>query len=103
MKKSFFVLGSAFLFLSSGFEAQQVQPGAYTAQQATAGRAVYQASCAGCHLPDLAGSNEAPQLAGVNFRNDWRDQQASALQDRIQKTMPPGGPSVSATDAANIT
>jgi alcohol dehydrogenase (cytochrome c) len=81
----------------------QQQPGAYTAQQAAAGRAVYQASCAGCHLPDLAGSNEAPQLAGVNFRNDWRDQPASALQDRIQKTMPPGGPSLSTTDAANIT
>ena len=47
--------------------AQQSSAGVYTAAQATAGRAVYQASCASCHLPDLAGRNEAPQLAGNNF------------------------------------
>ena len=37
-------------------------PGTFTASQADLGRAVYQASCAGCHLADLAGRNEAPQL-----------------------------------------
>jgi alcohol dehydrogenase (cytochrome c) len=83
--------------------AQQVQPGTYTAAQAAAGRAVYQAQCASCHLPDLSGSNEAPQLAGANFQNEWRDRTAAALQDLIQKTMPPGGPALSTADAASVT
>ena len=45
----------------------QQAAGVFTIEQATAGRAVYQANCASCHLPDLAGRNEAPQLAGGNF------------------------------------
>lgn len=101
------VLRSAFvLVLSSGFlvlQAQQLQQGAYTPQQAAAGRALYQTTCAACHLPDLAGRNEAPQLAGVNFRSEWGNRTAGALQDYIQKTMPPGGPQVSEADAANLT
>ena len=32
---------------------------AYSADQAEAGAVVYQASCMGCHLPNLAGSFEA--------------------------------------------
>ena len=43
----------------------------FTAAQATAGQAVYQANCASCHLPDLAGQNEAPPLAGANFMRTW--------------------------------
>ena len=39
----------------------------FTAAQATAGRTVYQANCASCHGPDLAGRNDAPQLAGPQF------------------------------------
>ena len=38
--------------------------GRYTAAQATAGRTVYQAQCASCHLPDLKGIGDAAQLAG---------------------------------------
>ena len=41
---------------------------AFTAAQAAAGRAAYQERCASCHLPDLRGSNEAPPLAGAQFR-----------------------------------
>src|SRR6266542_5577817 len=36
---------------------QQGQP-SFLAAQATAGRAAYDASCSGCHLPDLKGSFE---------------------------------------------
>ena len=39
--------------------------------QATAGAALYQANCAGCHMPDLGGRNEAPPLAGANFMTTW--------------------------------
>jgi alcohol dehydrogenase (cytochrome c) len=62
----------------------------FSAEQAAAGRAAYQASCEGCHRPDLRGSGEAPPLAGGNFMNAWRDQTAGDLFVRIQSSMPPG-------------
>ena len=58
--------------MALGRPASSRRPPSYTAAQAAAGRAAYQASCASCHLPDLAGRNEAPQLAGNNFMNTWR-------------------------------
>ena len=63
---------------------------AQTGAQATAGRASYQAHCAGCHLPDLAGRNEAPQLAGTNFLTAWRARTVGVLISYMQSTMPPG-------------
>ena len=63
--------------------------GTYTAQQAAAGRAAYQASCAGCHLPDLRGQNEAPQLAGANFMTQWGGKTARELVAFMQTAMPP--------------
>jgi alcohol dehydrogenase (cytochrome c) len=65
-------------------------PGPFTAAQATAGRAAYQANCASCHLADLGGRNEAPQLAGANFFNAWGDRTTSELLTYIRTTMPPG-------------
>ncbi|MDQ1469431.1 MAG: hypothetical protein QOJ99_911 [Bryobacterales bacterium] len=62
----------------------------FTAPQSLAGRSAYQANCASCHMPDLAGRNEAPQLAGSNFMLAWRDRSAGALAAYIQETMPPG-------------
>ena len=64
----------------------------FTAEQATAGRAAYQANCAGCHQPDLAGANEAPPLAGGNFMAAWRDRTPSDLFTYIQSGMPPDDP-----------
>ena len=61
----------------------------FTADQAAAGRTAYQANCASCHLADLAGRNEAPPLAGVNFLNTWRNRTARDLFEYIQSTMPP--------------
>ena len=49
---------------SLSLTAGQTPAGVFTAQQAAAGRAAYQASCASCHLPDLRGRNEASPLAG---------------------------------------
>jgi len=63
----------------------------FTADQAAAGRQVYAASCAGCHLADLGGRNEAPQLAGNNFMNTWRSRSVEDLFEYIQSTMPPTG------------
>jgi alcohol dehydrogenase (cytochrome c) len=71
-------------------EAQRPVPGPYNEQQAAAGRELYQAQCSGCHLPDLAGRNEAPQLAGSQFIATWGPRPIRALISYMEKTMPPG-------------
>ena len=48
--------------------AGSAQQASFTAAQAEAGAAVYQTACAVCHLANLQGSGEAPQLAGTDFR-----------------------------------
>lgn len=69
-------------------EAQQ-PAGPYTAEQASAGRAAYQANCASCHAPDLSG-REGPQLAGANFISQWGDKTVGDLIGFMRATMPPG-------------
>jgi len=64
-------------------------PAAYTAVQAADGMAAYQVNCASCHLPDLAGRNEAPPLAGANFMNAWGSRTTAELIRYMQDTMPP--------------
>ncbi len=64
--------------------------GPFTAAQAAAGRTAYQENCASCHLPDMAGRNEAPQLAGSNFMNTWGNRSTRDLVALIQTSMPPG-------------
>ena len=64
-------------------------PAVYTAVQAADGLAAYLTNCASCHLPDLKGRNEAPQLAGVNFMNAWGSRTTSELIRYIQANMPP--------------
>src|SRR5438477_692323 len=66
----------------------QTPAGPFTAAQATAGRTAYQANCASCHLPDLSGRNEAPQLAGTNLINAWGDRPVSELIAYICASMP---------------
>jgi alcohol dehydrogenase (cytochrome c) len=73
----------------------QQQPPVYTTEQAAAGRTAYQANCASCHMPDLAGRNEAPPLAGGSFLNTWRARTTRDLLDYMSGTMPPGGASLS--------
>ena len=87
--------------MSAGQQSQA--PFTYTAAQAAEGRTVYMASCAGCHLPDLGGRNEASPLAGPNFLNVWRDKPPRDLYDVIATTMPPTGPKLSATAYEAVT
>jgi alcohol dehydrogenase (cytochrome c) len=82
---------------------QQASAPVFTADQATAGRAAYQANCASCHLPDLGGRNEAPPLAGANFMSTWATRTTRDLFDYMSATMPPTGSTLSATDYAAIT
>jgi alcohol dehydrogenase (cytochrome c) len=71
---------------------QRSAPGPFTGAQAAGGREAYQENCAGCHLPDLAGRNEAPPLAGGNFMNTWGGRTTRELLALISTTMPPGAP-----------
>src|SRR5947208_9632983 len=64
-------------------------PAAYTASQAVDGLAAYQTNCASCHLPDLVGRNEAPQLAGGNFMNAWGSRTTAELVAYMKDSMPP--------------
>jgi alcohol dehydrogenase (cytochrome c) len=82
---------------------QTTRTGPFTPEQATAGRATYQATCSACHLPDMKGSFEAPPLSGPNFMNTWRSRPASDLFSRIRNTMPITDPgSLSDQDAVNL-
>ena len=64
--------------------------GVYTSGQSTAGRAAYRENCSTCHGPELAGRNEAPQLAGNNFMSACGGRGIRDLTSYIQTTMPPG-------------
>jgi alcohol dehydrogenase (cytochrome c) len=90
---SIFTAASASLvavFTLAFVSAQQPAPAIYTEAQAAAGKTVYDANCAACHLPDLSGRNEASPLAGPNFMNTWRGRSTRELFDYISSTMPPG-------------
>jgi len=69
---------------------QPTATGPYTAAQAGAGRAAYQANCAGCHGDDLGGRNDASQLAGSLFMGSWGGRTTSDLLGFMQGAMPPG-------------
>jgi mono/diheme cytochrome c family protein len=82
--------------LTIGLIAAQQPPSrsgpSFTAAQADAGRSAYDASCSGCHLRDLKGSFEAPQLAGGNFLNEWGDKTVADLHTYLMASMPPTDP-----------
>ncbi len=61
----------------------------YTTGQADGGAAAYTEQCAVCHLDNLQGSFEAPELAGANFRNTWGARPVVDLMNQIASTMPP--------------
>ncbi len=75
----------------------------YTAAQAAAGQASYQANCASCHQATLVGQNEAPALAGANFKTTWRGRTTKDLVEYMAATMPPGRPSLGEAEYLNIT
>jgi alcohol dehydrogenase (cytochrome c) len=62
----------------------------FTQNQADRGRIAYADSCAGCHVADLSGTNDAPALAGSAFIGAWKGRTVEALYNKISKTMPLG-------------
>ena len=73
-----------------GESAAQLLSTSFTVDQAEAGEDIYQRRCAACHVDDLTGSFEAPELAGPNFRRAWSQRPVEDLLDLIETTMPPG-------------
>ena len=64
----------------------------YTHEQAVAGEAVYREACADCHLANLRGDFEAPELAGRSFLRAWGNEPIGELLENIRSTMPEDAP-----------
>jgi alcohol dehydrogenase (cytochrome c) len=64
--------------------------GPFTAAQATAGQAAFLDNCAACHQKTLAGSGEAPPLAGPVFMANWNGRTTDELFNQIKLSMPLG-------------
>lgn len=86
------VLAVAAAAVLVGEAADNPPAAAFTAEQAAAGKAAYARSCAGCHMPDLSGNNDVPQLSGTLFRSSWGTRSTKDLIEYLSATMPPEGP-----------
>jgi alcohol dehydrogenase (cytochrome c) len=64
--------------------------GPFTAAQVASGHQQFDANCAACHLQDLAGTNDAPALAGSAFMGAWGKRTTAQLYSKIATTMPAG-------------
>ena len=73
---------------------QPAAPAVLTAAQAAAGQAVVHSELRELSSAGSGGQNEAPQLAGTNFRTSWRAKTTKDLIDYMSATMPPGKPSL---------
>jgi len=99
------ILAVLVVLLSYGYVAAPAQAqrapadGVYTAEQATAGQAVYRAQCSGCHGPTLGG-NAGPSLRGENFLKNWAGKSLDELAVKIQNTMPQNAPGKLTRDQA---
>ena len=68
-----------------------VWSGVYTEEQAARGKAVYEASCASCHGPELGGL-DGPALAGNDFLRNWLEDDLNSLYDKVHRRMPGDAP-----------
>lgn len=69
----------------------------FTAEQVSAGRALYTTGCASCHGPALQGTG-APALRGRTFMGRWGVSSIGALFRHIRDKMPPGNAGTLAPD-----
>lgn len=85
------VAAAAIVFVTGDLTAQQAPRAAapFTAAQVATGKAAYEANCASCHLPTLAGSGDASALAGTPFMSNWGAKPIGQLHSFIQSAMPP--------------
>jgi S-disulfanyl-L-cysteine oxidoreductase SoxD len=74
------------------FQEHTVWDGAYTAEQAKRGAALYANNCASCHGLALTGGESAPPLTGGEFMSNWSGLTLGDLFDRIRVSMPADRP-----------
>ena len=90
------VAASALVLSAAGQRPSATGP--FTAEQAAAGRAVFQTNCASCHGADLSGGPLAPPLVGRVFADGWSRRTTRELLEAI-RSMPPTSPGVLGDDA----
>jgi len=95
MRFSISVAGLLLLLASFGTNAQQssLSKGAFTAEQAKNGEAIYQTECASCHGTDLRSTDpEAPDLTEGIFKFGWKGKTVDEVFGQVRNTMPLGNP-----------
>jgi mono/diheme cytochrome c family protein len=85
-------LGASVATLQAQAPARTVWDGVFSADQASAGKTLFDGKCAMCHGPDLGGAEMAPALAGGTFMANWAGQSVGDLATRIHTTMPANDP-----------
>ena len=92
MKTALKLWSLTFLLSSSVLSGQELKQASFSADQAARGSELYQQNCAACHLANLTGSFEAPNLADTGFRSNWANRRVDEFVDMLQRTMPPQAP-----------
>ena len=92
MKTALKLWSLTFLLSSTVLSGQELKQASFSADQAARGSELYQQNCAACHLANLTGSFEAPNLADTGFRSNWANRRVDEFVDMLQRTMPPQAP-----------
>ena len=92
MKTALKLWSLTFLLSSTVLSGQELKQASFSADQAARGAELYQQNCAACHLANLTGSFEAPNLADTGFRSNWANRRIDEFVDMLQRTMPPQAP-----------
>ncbi len=90
MSRGKFLTGAAVLASISAVAWAQSATGPFTQAQVTAGRADYQANCAGCHSANLAGGGDSPALTGATFNSSWGAKSTKEFYQFVSTSMPYG-------------
>lgn len=88
-------LVSLFLFSLSTYGAFanfSIDSGIYSISQARNGQSIYNSECAICHGKELDGSETGPDLAGIAFRDRWKDLPLADFFNITKQTMPVANP-----------
>ncbi len=92
MKTALKLWSLTFLLSSTVLSGQELKQASFSADQAARGSELYQQNCSACHLANLTGSFEAPNLADTGFRGNWANRRVDEFVDMLQRTMPPQAP-----------
>ena len=92
MKTALKLWSLTFILSSTVLSGQELKQASFSADQAARGSELYQQNCAACHLANLTGSFEAPNLADTGFRSNWANRHVDEFVDMLQRTMPPQAP-----------